>query len=145
MKKTEQQKEESMAYLVIGLLCMLCSALCLIFGVRALEEISLPAVIHGGNPESVANLLVRLVVCLSVPGVLSFVLGMHFVSASTKSIVDCPTDWAPAAKKFVAAKLVVYQDLSDEACAKRIVELSATQGEGFKDAVVAELAALNFV
>lgn len=140
MTNAENQKNAAVTNLVYGVIFVLFSSVCFLFGGGALEVVTLGALTNGVKPEVV----VTLVMCVTAPIAFIFSIGMYCLAASAKAYDPTQPEWAAvAAKKFVAAKVIVYQDLSDEVCVEKILRLSSVKSEAFQAAVKAELQALN--
>ncbi|WP_338923642.1 hypothetical protein V0M98_36030 (plasmid) [Pseudomonas silesiensis] len=140
MSNVEQKKAFAIGGLIIAVLLILVSSVCFFIGDPALKKVTIAAITSGVKPEDV----VSLVICFAAPIACLFSMGIVVLSYSAKTLCNLKRDWTAAAKKFVAAKVIAYQDLSDEACKEKIIQLSSTQPKSFQEAVQAELAVLNF-
>lgn len=142
MSKAEHHKNEAFANLVYGVMLVLFAAACFFCGHEAFEAVTLQALLNGAKPEAIVTLLISTM----APIALVFTLGMYWLTLAVKGFDPTNPDWAVmAAKKFVAAKVIVYQDLSDEACADKILKLSTVKTEAFQAAVKAELQAIGLL
>jgi hypothetical protein len=142
MSKADVQKNAAFWNLVYGVLLVLFSTVCFFFGHRAFEAVTLQALLNGAKPEA----LVTLVICMMAPIALVFTLGMYLLAMAVKGFDPTnPERVVVAAKSFVAAKVIVYQELSDEACAEKILNLSTVKTDAFQAAVKAELQAIGLL
>lgn len=142
MSNTKNQNNSAIENLIYGVMLVLFSAGCFFFGHEAFEAVTFGAALHGAKPE----LIVTAVVWMTAPIAVTFTIGMYWLTLSLKGFDPMnPERVADSAKKFVAAKVIVYQDLSDQACAERILRLSTVKSGLFQAAVKAELTTLNLI